>query len=93
MRHGWTKRSVAVVVLISLLAGYVSSYIVLSRRGTAWCEAHNVDGLYFFPPEDTGQWRRWNYGCVAFFYPLIVLDNWIGTGKDFGREPTWRLSR
>jgi hypothetical protein len=79
--------------LLCLLLLYVASYIALSRVGITRCEAIGLDGgLYFFPPEDTTAWRVKNYGCVYFYYPLIVADEWIGTGKGIGCEPMWRLS-
>jgi hypothetical protein len=80
------------LVLVCLLAVYVGSYVVLSRRGMAMSEAAGFAGFYFFPPEDTDAWRRMNYGCVYVYYPLIMIDNWIGTGKGIGCEPMWRLS-
>jgi hypothetical protein len=81
-------------VLMILFAIYVSSYIVLSRRGFAWSEAAGCKGgFYFFPPEDTDAWRYMNYGCAYFYYPLIVIDNWIGTGKCVCSEPIWKLSQ
>ena len=63
-------------------------------RGFAQSEALGCgrDGFYFFPPEETASWRAWNYGCVRFYYPLIVLDVWLGTGRDVYCEPLWRLS-
>jgi hypothetical protein len=33
-----------------------------------------------------------NYGCVRFYYPLIMIDYWIGTGRGIGCEPMFRLS-
>ena len=45
----------------------------------AQSKAAGIEGLYFFPPEDTDSWRRWNYGCVRFYYPLIVIEGWLGT--------------
>jgi hypothetical protein len=51
-----------------------------------------MHGLYFFPPGDTDVWRIKNYSCVLFYYPLIVIDEWVGTGKGIGCEPMWRLT-
>jgi hypothetical protein len=71
----------------------VASYVALSRHGFAVSKAFGIEGgFYFFAPEDTDAWRRMNYGCVYFYYPLIVIDNWIGTGKPIACEPMWRLS-
>jgi len=51
-----------------------------------------MEGFYFLPPENSDQWRFWNYTLARFYYPLILIDNWIGTGRPFGREPLWNLS-
>jgi hypothetical protein len=87
----WPRRKVLIVLLCVLLA-YVGSYIVLSRCGFAWSDTHHSAGFYFFPPDDSNTWRLANYGCVCFYYPLIVIDNWIGTGRLVAREPTFRMS-
>ena len=78
--------------MLIVLMAYVGSYAVLSRRGMAQSKAAGIDGLYFFPPEDTDSWRAWNYGCVTFYYPLIAIEIWLGTVKGVGCEPLWQLS-
>jgi hypothetical protein len=79
---------------LSLLLCYVSSYIVLSRRGFAMCREAGMNdmGLYFFVPEESASWRWRNYGCVVFYYPLVQIDNTFITGRGIGCEPLWRLS-
>ena len=86
------RRRILVVLLVTSLIAYVGSYVVLSRRDFAETEAMGGEGFYFFPPEETASWRAWNYGLVAFYYPLIVIDNWLGTGKSVACEPLWKLS-
>ncbi len=71
---------------------YVTSYIIFSRIALARCEAAGASGFYFFPPENTQAWQTKNYGCVLFYYPLIIVDGWIVTGKGIGREPLWGLT-
>jgi hypothetical protein len=85
---GWRE---ILIVLLCMLIVYIASYVVLSRRGIALCEEQGFTGLYFFPPYDSDRWRFANYGFVYFYYPLVVVDNWIGTGKGVGCEPMWRL--
>jgi hypothetical protein len=51
-----------------------------------------MKGFYFFRPEDSNSWRIWNYGCVYFYYPLITVEEWLGTVDGIGCEPMWRLS-
>ena len=84
---------VTIIVLIAWLLGlYVGSYYVLSRRAFVQADAWNAEGFYFLPPRNTDEWRFWNYTLVRFYYPLILIDNWIGTGRGVGGEPTWNLS-
>jgi hypothetical protein len=80
------------LAFMCLITVYVVSYVALSRRGFALSEAAGYEGFYFFPPEDTNTWRRINYGCVFIFYPLIMIDNWIGTGKPIAHEPLWSVT-
>jgi len=74
-----------------MLAVYVGSYLVMSRRGFAYADRHNTEGVYFFPPENTDASRRKNYACVYVFYPLTSFDNLIGTGRPAASEPLWDL--
>jgi hypothetical protein len=90
MRRWFAKRKVWLTLLCLLLA-YVTSYVVLSRRGIAFSQRVGCEGFWFFPPDGTNTWRLMNYGCVCFYYPLIVIDNWIGTGRPAACEPTRRL--
>jgi hypothetical protein len=69
-----SRRRRLLILATVLLALYVGSYLILSRRGFI------RDG-YFFPPQETASWRVCNYRCVAFYSPLILIDNLLGTGK------------
>jgi hypothetical protein len=89
LKRRWHR--LTIMVLIALLVVYVGSYLVLSRRAFAEADRWDIDGFYFLPPEDTNEWRFWNYTLVRVYYPLIVIDNGIGTGRPIGAEPTWRL--
>jgi hypothetical protein len=80
-------------VLLVLLAIYVSSYTILSRRGFALSDRWDMEGFYFLLPENTDEWRFWNDALVRFYYPLILIDNWLGTGRPIASEPLWGLSR
>lgn len=59
----------------------------------AQANAGGYIGLYFFPPENTDSWRARTYGCVTFYYPLIVIETWLGTVEGTGGEPLWKLSQ
>jgi hypothetical protein len=88
LRRSW----IVLTLLATLLMAYVGSYLILSRRGIAETEAVGGEGFYFFPPENTDHWRAWNYGLAALYYPLSVIDEWLGTGKGVASEPMWKLS-
>ena len=85
------NRLVLYVVLVVLLLTYVGSYVTLSRNALVEADRQDAVGFYFFPPQNTNAWRRENYGCVYLFYPLIYIDNLIGTGRPVGSEPLWNL--
>jgi hypothetical protein len=85
------RRRVAIAVVVLLL--YVGSYLALSRPAFAEARRYNGVGFYFFPPQSTWRWRYSNFGCVFFYYPLIVLDTSLGTGMPPAKEPLWGLSR
>jgi hypothetical protein len=91
-RRKISVRWIAIGLLAVFLVAYVSSYAVLSRRGFAQSDLWEIGGFYFLPPEDTDEWRFWNFALVRVYYPLIVIDNWIGTGRPIASEPLWRLS-
>jgi len=90
-RRIWLRWT-ALGVLAVLLAVYLSSYAVLSRRGFDQSHLWDMEGFYFLPPENTDEWRFWNYALVRFYYPLILIDNWLGTGRPIASEPLWGLS-
>jgi hypothetical protein len=87
------RRVWAVAVVLLLLLAYLALYLILSRQGFALSEAVGAKGFYFcFPVEDTKSWRIRNRTCVLFFCPLIVVDNWVGTGEPVAGEPLFHLS-
>jgi hypothetical protein len=77
-----------------LLLLYVGSYVGLSRRGYAEADRYDMKGgFYYFSPEDSDAWRWKNYGCVSLFWPLNVVDRWLGFGRHPSPEPLWGLSK
>jgi hypothetical protein len=83
---------VASHVFILLFALYLGSYVGLSRRGYDDARRYHIQGFYYFLPEDSDDWRFRNYVCVGLFYPLNLIDQWIGLGRPPGKEPLFRLS-
>ena len=88
------KRKWPLWVFGALLLLYVGSYAALSRRGYAEADQYNMKGgFYYFTPEDSDAWRWKNYGCVYLFWPLNVVDRWLGLGRYPASEPLWGLSK
>jgi len=76
-----------------LLLLYVGSYAALSRRGYAEADQYHMKGFYYFSPEESDAWRWKNYGCVKLFWPINVVDRWLGFGRHPASEPLWGLSK
>jgi hypothetical protein len=72
------------------LALYAGSYLVLSRQAFRRADADRTKGFYFCPPRDEAAYRLHRIGVVVY-YPLIALDNLLGTGRPPGKEPLWQL--
>jgi hypothetical protein len=96
-RRGVTVRDTLRRLLVALggvlLAVYLGSYAVLSRRGCAEADRYRLKGFYYFTPEDSDGWRVRNYACVYLFGPLNAVDRWLGPGRHPASEPLWGLSR
>jgi hypothetical protein len=86
------KKRLLLVLGVLLLLIYGGSYIILSRQGYTHADQYKMKGFYYFTPEDTDSWRIWNYACVYVYWPLNVLDRWIGLGRYPASEPLWRLT-
>ena len=69
------------IILAALLLVYFASYYVLSRRGFRFSDRVNAEGFYFFPPDNSTSWRIRNNGLVLLYYPLILGDRIVGTGR------------
>ena len=80
------------IIVLLLLATYVGSYLVLSRRGYAQADEYGMKGFYYYRPENTDAWRYKNYGCVILFWPLNTVDCAIGYGRHPGAEPLWGIA-
>jgi hypothetical protein len=78
-------------IFIFILFLYAASYYFFSRRGFAVSDRYNIEGFYFLKPFPTMQWRIVNYSMIIFYYPLILIDNSIGTGRCISKEPQWKL--
>jgi hypothetical protein len=80
------------LALTLLILVYVTSYFTMSRRGFKWADQFGFKGYFFYPCENTDEWRRWEYGTRLLFCPLILLEDILGTGQHPGNEPLWKLS-
>ena len=85
------KRVTILGVVLVLLMTYGGSYWGMSRRGFAWADAHDAEGFYFLVPHDSPVWWVGNYGLAFVYYPLVVVDNKLGTGRPLASEPMWDL--
>jgi hypothetical protein len=86
------RKRLMLIAGVLLMALYIGSYISLSRRGYAEAGQYNMTGFYYFTPANSDNWRFKNYGCVYLFWPLNVIDRWIGPGRYPASEPLWGLS-
>ena len=76
---------------LALLIVYVASYVALSRRGYAEADGWEVERFYYLQPRDSIAWRLTNYGCVAFYGPLNLIDRALGLGRAPAPEPMFHL--
>jgi len=88
-----SKRNWLVIIFAFLVLSYFTSYFIISRRGYFEADRYSFKGFYYFTPEDSDSWRWKNYGCVVVFYPLNLVDQWIGTGRTPAKEPLFGLSK
>jgi hypothetical protein len=82
-----------ILVLSLVFLTYLTSYLVISRHAYAQAEQSGIKGFYYFTPENADSWRWKNYGFIVFYYPINVVDQWLGTGRAPAKEPLWQLSK
>jgi len=87
------RRRLTIFLVAALLIAYLGSYLVLSRRAFAEADSQYIKGFYFFPPRESDSWQFCNRACFWLYYPLIVVDNSVGTGRWPGADPMFGLSR
>ena len=75
IRKKWVR-----FTLVLLLALYIGSYLLLSRRGFHISDEYGMKGFVFCPLRDPASFRL-HFACVVFYAPLIVVDNLVGTGR------------
>ena len=78
-----------VVALLPPVLAYVGSYYVLSRRGFREADKYGFKGFFFVPPVYGGGSEPANYRYFRFYWPLIRLDRFLGTGRPIGSDPMW----
>lgn len=92
MAHRHSLQPVVLALAALAFVGYVGSYVALTRSATREAKQMGLYGTFFLTPENTESWRRINYGCARFYYPLVQIDCLLGTGEPVGHEPMWELS-
>jgi hypothetical protein len=70
---------------------YVCSYLVSSRHAFQEADAVGFEGFYFCSPVSTSA-DNINQALNAFYKPLILIDQWLGTGRGPGSAPLRWLS-
>ena len=83
----WLPKGFQLVLLVL----YVGSYLVLSRRAFQVADATNAEGFYFVEPSSDAAWLV-HEACCVFYYPLILLDQLLGTGRPPASRPLGGLS-
>ncbi|MBX9791569.1 MAG: hypothetical protein K2Y37_21825 [Pirellulales bacterium] len=86
----WLQNGAEAIVL-ALLILYVGSYLVLSRRAFAVADATNAEGFCFVDPSSDAACRMHEL-CSLVYYPLLRLDQWLGTGRPAAFCPLRGLS-
>jgi hypothetical protein len=84
------RRRAIVALLVVLLAMYVGSYCVLSRRGMRANAAVGADGFGYFAPglgRLTGgegeQLLHWEYVVHVVYWPAYAVDHCVLGGPQF----------
>ena len=63
------RKLISVVVLLTLV--YVSSYVILSRRGFAQADEWNIKGFYFVFPSNHTEWQvNWSFISLSTIHSL-----------------------
>jgi len=74
-----------------ILLFYVGSYAVLSRRAFQRADETNAEGFYFVEPTSDVACRVHEL-CSIVYFPLIVVEQWLGTGRPPASSPLQGLS-
>ena len=74
-----------------VLLVYVSSYLILSRRAFRNADRDNIEGFYFIVPTTPAMFSI-HRGLVYLYYPLIMIDTALGTGRAPANAPHFDLS-
>ena len=85
-----TKQRLKVAMMIAFFF-YISSYIVMSRLGFRRSDSINGVGFYFIDPCNERA-AMLNKFFRVIYYPLVFLDNLLGTGRPLAKDPIWELS-
>jgi hypothetical protein len=82
------RRTTILLIAAVLCIVYVGSYLWLSRRAyTKWTLE---DTFYFADPSSESGWRVHSL-LYGIYYPLIKVDNALGTGRESGSQPLYDL--
>ena len=74
-----------------VLVVYFLSYVTFSRVAYLRADAANAEGFYFFFPS-TGATTIMNDLCFVIYWPLVQIEELLGTGRPRAADPLRRLS-
>src|SRR2546423_12168502 len=80
-------KRLSVICFTVLLLIYVSSYLVLSRRGYAEATKYNLRAFHYWEIPTNGnrdkiyRFQRIDHFCKTLFWPINKIDCLLGTGR------------
>jgi hypothetical protein len=92
MKRIWRPSVRLRAIALGMIAIYVLTYVVLSRRGYAEADRYDLEGFYYVFPENTDAWRFGNRACEIVFLPLNQFDQWLSLGRCPAFEPLFSVS-
>ena len=79
------RRWTALIVIGVAVLVYAGAYLWLSRAGFSRADAHDTEGFYFVEVDSAETFRA--HRTIAYvFYPAILVERVLGTGREPANE-------